>query len=293
MTKLPLYSSQDTLANQFADFFEDKVQKIRDGLPVEEAPVVSLPPCNFELCVFVPVTISEVSQIVMKSCTKACALDTMPTWLLKELLLSIAPLMTDFINSSLQSSVVPDTMKSEAVTPLLKKPSLDINILKNYRLVSNLPFVSKVLERVVASQLKAYMDYNDLYNLLQSAYKPAHSTVSALLKVQNDILQTVDHGGVAVLVLLDLSATIDTINHSILLDCIQHQLGINGVAHAWFELYLTGCTQRIQIGDAWSLAKFLLYCVPQGSVLGPLLFLIYILPLHHLISWSACAWICR
>ena len=72
-TKLPLYSSQDTLANQFADFFEDKVQKIRDGLPVVEAPVVSLPPCNSELCVFVPVTISEVSQIVMKSSTKACA----------------------------------------------------------------------------------------------------------------------------------------------------------------------------------------------------------------------------
>ena len=102
VTKLPLYSSQDTLANQFADFFEDKFQKIRDGLPVVQAPVISLPPCNSELCVFVPVTISEVSQIVMKSTTKACALDPMPMWLLKELLPSIAPLMTDFINSSLQ-----------------------------------------------------------------------------------------------------------------------------------------------------------------------------------------------
>ena len=102
-------------------------------------------------------------------------------------------------------------------------------------------------------------------------------------KVHNDILRTVDHGGVAVLVLLDLSAAFDTIAHSILLDRMRHQLGINGVAHAWFESYLTRRTQRIRIGDAWSLAKFLLYCVPQGSVLGPLLFLIYILPLHHLI----------
>ena len=98
-----------------------------------------------------PVTISEVSPIVMKSSTKACG-DPMPTWLLKELLPSIAPLMTDFINSSLQSGVVPDSMISAAVTPLFKKPSLDINILKNYRPVSNLPFVSNVLERVVASQ---------------------------------------------------------------------------------------------------------------------------------------------
>ena len=249
MTKLPLYSSQDTLANQ--------VQKIRDGLPVVEAPVVSLPPCNSELCVFVPVKISEVSRIVMKSSTKACALDPMPRWLLKELLPSIAPLMTDFINSSLQSGVVPDSMKSAAVTPLLKKPSLDINILKNYRPVSNLPFVSKVLERVVASQLKAYMDYNDLHDPLQLAYKTAHSTESALLKVQNDILRTVDHGGVAVLVLLDLSAAFGTIDHRILLDLMQHQL-------SWFESYLTGRTQRIRISDAWSLAKFLLYCVPRA-----------------------------
>ena len=155
MTKLPLHSSQDTLANQFADFFEDKVQQIRDGLPVVEAPVVSLPPCNSELCVFTPVTISEVSRIVMKSSTKACALDPMPTWLLKELLPIIAPLMTDFINSSLQSGIVPDSMKSAAVTPLLKKPSLDELQAGEQS--------SKVLERVVASQLKAYMDYNDLH----------------------------------------------------------------------------------------------------------------------------------
>ena len=176
--------------------------------------------------------------------------------------------MTYFINSSLQSSVVPESMKSRAVTPLLKKPSLDINIFKDYRLVSNLPFISKILERVVASQLKAYMDSNDLHDPLQLAYKTAHSTESALLKVQNDILRTVDHGGVAVLVLLGLSAAFDTINHSILLDRKRHQLRINGVAHAWFESYLTGRTKRIQIGDAWSLAKFLLYFVPQCLVLG-------------------------
>ena len=97
-----------------------------------------------------------------------------------------------------------------------------------------------------------YMDYNDLHDLLQSAYKTAHSTEWALLKVQNDILRTVDHGGVAVLVLLDLSAAFDTIDHSLLLDRMWHQLRLNGVAHAWFESYLTGRTQMIRIGDAWS-----------------------------------------
>ena len=146
----------------------------------------------------------------MNSSTKACALDPMPTWLLKELPPSIAPLTTDFINSSLQSGVIPDSMKSAAVTPLLKKPSFDINILKNYRPVSNLPLFQRSLSELW--QLKAYMDYNDLHDLLQSAYNTVHSTESALLKVQNDILRTVDHDGVAVLVLLDLSAPSTTVS---------------------------------------------------------------------------------
>ena len=125
-------------------------------------------PCHLAILNFVPVTISEVSRIVMKSSTKACALDPMATWLLKKLLPRIALLMTDFIHSSLQTGVVPDSMKSAAVTLLLKKSSLDINILKNYRPVSKLPFVSKVIGQIMASQLKAYMDSNDLHDPLQS-----------------------------------------------------------------------------------------------------------------------------
>ena len=127
------------------------------------------------------------------------------------------------------------------------------------------------------------MDINGLHDPFQSAYKAAHGTETALLKVQNDILRTVDTGGVAVLVLLDLSAAFDTIDHAILLECLRTLLGIDGMAHAWFASYLTDRTQRVRISEAWSLAKFLLFCIPQGSVLSPLLFLIYILPLHHLI----------
>ena len=181
------------------------------------------------------------------------------------------------------SSLISGTMKFAAVTPLLKRPLLDADHLKNYRPVCNPQFVSKVLERVVASCLKAHMDINGLHDPFQLVYKTAHGTETALLKVQNDILRTVDTGGVMVLVLLDLSVAFVTIDHAILLEYLRTLLGIDGMAHACFASYLTGRTQRVRIGEAWSLVKFLLFGILQGSVLGPLLFLIYILPLHCLI----------
>ena len=98
----------------------------------------------------------------------------------------------------------------------LKKPSLDKEVLKNYRLVSNLSFISKVLEKVVARRLDDHMLDNNLYSSVQSAYRERHSTGTALLKVQSDILSTLDPGSGAVLLMLDLSAAFDTIDHGIL-----------------------------------------------------------------------------
>ena len=125
-------------------------------------------------------------------------------------------MVTILVNLSLQSANVPDSMKQALVTPLLKKDDLDPEVLKNYRPVSNLSFLSKVLERVVAARLTNYMTINQLHEPMQSAYRACHSTETALVRVQNDILRTLDQGGAAILVLLDLSAAFDTIDHSIL-----------------------------------------------------------------------------
>ncbi|MCG8431411.1 MAG: reverse transcriptase family protein, partial [Candidatus Omnitrophica bacterium] len=123
--------------------------------------------------------------------------------------------------------------------------------------------------------------------ILQSAYKRNHSTETALLRVQNDIRMMVDKHGAAILVLLDLSAAFDTIDHDILLERLEKLIGIRGTALEWFRSYLTNRTQHVQINGTWSTARELLYGVPQGSVLGPLLFLIYILPLGKLIDQGA------
>ena len=186
--------------------------------------------------------------------------------------------MTNIINSSLRSSQVPKSMKSAIVTPLLKKSTLDPDILKNYRPVSNLSYISKLLERVVAGRLTDYMTENNLHEHLQSAYKPGHSTETALVKVQNDILTSIDQHGVVILVMLDLSAAFDTIDHDILFSRMENTLGITGQALAWFKSYLSGRTLRIKIDKSFSELQDILWSVPQGSVLGPLLFLIYLLP---------------
>ena len=152
-------------------------------------------------------------------------------------------MVTILVNLSLQRANVPDSMKQALVTPLLKKDDLDPEVLKNYRPVSNLSFLSKVLERVVAAKLTNYMTINQLHEPMQSAYRACHSTETALVLVQSDILRTLDQGGAAFLVLLDLSAAFDTIDHSILLSRMESVLGVKGSALQWFKSCLLGRKQ--------------------------------------------------
>ena len=170
------------------------------------------------------------------------------------------------------------------VTPLHKKPSLDRNILKNYRPVSNLSFISKLIEKVVAKQLNEFILHKGLLNANQSAYKSSHSTETALLKIQNDIALSVDSGKAVALTLLDLSAAFDTIDHSLLYDCLHDWFGLDGTVLSWIKSYLSNRKQKIKIGDSFSEAVILPFGVPQGSVQGPLLFTLYTSPLSQVIS---------
>ena len=136
---------------------------------------------------------------------------------------------------------------------------------------------------MISKQLISHLQKHDLLEKFQSAYRPGHSTETALLRVSNDILRAIDDKKCVFLVLLDLSAAFDTIDHGILLHRLQYQFGLNGTALRWLESYLTNRTQCILIDGVKSFSKQITCGVPQGSVLGPLLFSVYLSELGQLI----------
>ena len=185
------------------------------------------------------------------------------------------------VNASLQSSTMPANMKSALVHPLLKKLGLPL-IKKNYRPVSNLSYISKVIEWAVCNQLTRYVETTGKLEECQSAYRDGHSTETALLKVKTDFLNIIDDKGVMCLVLLDLSAAFDTVTHDILLNRLKHCFGVTGIVLDWIRSYLTQQEQSVVIGDEKSPPITLKQGVPQGSVLGPVLFTLYMSPLGDL-----------
>ena len=225
----------------------------------------------------------EVRKIIMQSPTKWCSLDPIPTCLLKECLDLLLPLITNIVNLSMSSGEMPHNLKEAIILPLIKKALLDPEIFKHFRPVSNLSFLSKLVEKVVAVRFKSHITVNKLDDPFQSAYKENHSTETALVRVHNDILRALDNHEAVLLVLLDLSAAFDTVDHRILLDTLSLRFGVKGVALQWFRSYLNGRSECVFINGSTSTKHTPTCGVPQGSILGPLLFSNYTEPLGVLI----------
>ncbi len=169
------------------------------------------------------------------------------------------------------------------VIPLLKKPTVNTSLLGNYRPVSLLPFVAKTLERVVFNQLSLFLSQYNKLDAKQSDFRSGHSTETALLSVTEALRIAKADSKSSVLILLDLSAAFDTVNHQILLSTLS-SLGITGIPLRWFESYLTGRSFRVAWGGEVSKTHQLVTGVPQGSVLGPLLFSTYTTSLGPIIQ---------
>ena len=249
-SSLPNNIPTSDLPDTFCQFFNDKVEQIRNDIDTQSAdPPVFEPFTGSKFCDFEPVTKASMLKLILKTASKTCNLDPIPTPLTKQYLDVLVPVITKIINTSLTTGIVPDCFNAAIVKPLLNKQGRDVNDLKNFRPVSNLPFLSKILEKVVLAQLESHLSRNNLREVCQSAYRPNHSTETLLLSVTDSLLCKADNRLVSLLTLLDQSAAFDTIDHKILLNRVPYSFGISGTVFKWFISYLTNRTQSVSVGD--------------------------------------------
>ena len=284
---LPTHSNSFDLANRFEQFYEDKITGIQmdivdnsvttanendildylNGIPINQTKMLD----NFS-----PMSSDEILVIINDLANKQCDLDPLPAFLFKGSIEASLPYITNIVNTSLEQGCFPDELKKAVVTPILKDHKLDPDVLKNYRPVSNLSIISKILEKCVLKQLLQHLEQNDLMAKLQSAYRKHHSCETALLKIYDDILTVIDSRTNAILVLLDFSSAFDTINQELLLKKLKNDYGIEKTALKWFDSYLNNRHFMVKIKDTHSNGRNVRYGVPQGSILGPILFLLYV-----------------
>ena len=215
---------------------------------------------------------------------KTSPLDFIHTSVLKSCTDVLAPLIANLANLSFREGCFPCQFKQAQVTPLLKKAGLDENDPSNYRPISNLNTIRKIIERLSLKRLLPHVASTGNFSPLQSAYRKKHSTETALLKILDDVYRIIDSKHAAVLIGLDLSAAFDTIDHSMLISRLQGTFGVTGMALEWIQSYLSHRTQFVKVGSEQSTASPLSVGVPQGSVLGPFLFSIYVSPISDVIS---------
>ncbi|KAK3508068.1 hypothetical protein QTP70_012310 [Hemibagrus guttatus] len=278
-------SPSSLTAEDFASFYTEKIERICQtftSLPTSPTShnQHSATPSLTQLST---VAAEEVLQIIRSCNPTTCPLDPIPSAMLRTISPDLLPFITTVINGSLTSGHVPTAFKKARVIPILKKPALDPSDISNYRPVSLLSFLSKILERVVCNQLSDYLMQNNLHDPNQSGFKAAHSTETALLAVTEKLHAARSAKLSSVLILLDLSAAFDTVNHKTLLSTLR-SLGICGTAWEWFASYLDGRSYQVTWKGLTSAPRRLSTGVPQGSVLGPLLFSLYTHSLGKVIS---------
>ncbi|KAL0152092.1 hypothetical protein M9458_052599, partial [Cirrhinus mrigala] len=267
-SQIPSEMLSDSKCNEFASFFSEKISNIRKVISTSSsyAEVTQIRP-QFQkevtMSVFEAIDSKTLEEIVQHLKSSTCNLDTLPTSFFKSVFNCLEADLLEVVNISLLSGTFPNSLKTAVVKPLLKKSNIDNTTLSNYRPVSNLPFIGKIIEKVVFNQLNKYLNSNGYLDNFQSGFRPHHSTETALVKIINDIRLNSDSGKISVLELLDLSAAFDTVDHNILLERLENWVGLSGMALNWFRSYLEGRGYYVSIGEHQS--KF--YMLPLSQIM--------------------------
>ncbi|KAG7295249.1 hypothetical protein JYU34_022246 [Plutella xylostella] len=232
----------------------------------------SMPTPDFTPFNFSQVTACDVKKSILSITSNAVGSDSVSRKMILPIIDIILPVITHILNSSISSNTFPSTWKEAQIIPLPKKPNPTMS---DYRPISILPFLSKVLERLVHRQLSDFLVKNYLMNQYQSGFRPGHSTVTALVKITDDVRLGMENGQLTILSLLDFSNAFNAVDFDILLGVLR-SLNVSPTVIDWFRSYLHGRRQRVRIEDSDSQWCNTLAGVPQGGVLSPLLFAIFI-----------------
>ena len=231
-----------------------------------------------------PTTPQEIEDIIMVSDTsKSTGPNSIPNRILKEIRTSISTPISNLCNNSFATGKFPDILKISKVTPIHKKNS-KLKV-ENYRPISLLSNINKIIEKIMFKRLYSFLELHNCIYELQFGFREKHSTNHALLSMTQQIKDEIDKGNYAIGIFVDFQKAFDTVNHEILLRKLQHY-GIRGISNKWFQSYLSNRKQYVSINNSDSDLKVIEHGVPQGSILGPLLFLVYINDLHKSINFS-------
>ena len=268
-------SDPTEIANKFCNFFSN----IGPTLAKKITPTSSVSHRQFlsgsypQSIFFDDVTAIEIIEISKSfQSNKAASYDKIPMSIIKRIIDIIAEPIAHIINLSIISGIVPDEMKIARVIPLFKAG--DRSIISNYRPVSILPSFSKFLERVY-NRLLSYLNRFKILCDNQYGFRKNHSTSFALIDLYDKISDAIDSKETSVGIFLDLSKAFDTVNHNILFDKLEYY-GIRGLPLRWIKNYFSNRFQFVQYNEYYSSYKKVCCRVPQGSILGPLFFLLYI-----------------
>lgn len=283
--KLPDGIPDRILANDFSDFFYNKIKTIVDSFGASDPPEIRVyEPSGVKLTNFRQIDNSVIKSVVKKAKLTNCDNDPLPVRDLvhSDVFDSLMNIYVEIVNCSITNVNFPSSEKRAIVKPILKG-NLDPQCLSSYRPVSNLTILSKIIENVILDQLFLHLNAVQALPDSQSAYRRLYSTETTMCSVLNDLLVLMDNEKCGILILLDLSAAFDTVVHTLLLDDCR-AIGIEGNALMYIQSYLENRTYCVQIGKSYSNEKKLERGVPQGSVLGPILFCIYTIELSHLLE---------
>ena len=262
------------IANSFNEFYLNIADKISQSLPrINKNYSSFLPNANPSTIFLTPVTSNEIKTIILNFNKKCPGWDGLTSTILKDTYPYIIDALTSLINKSLSEGVFPDELKIAKVIPLYKNN--ERSLINNYRPVSILSLFSKMFERIMYTRLLSFIEKHEILYKHQFGFRKQYNTNLALVMLIDKLSQALDAGKSVVGVFLDFSKAFDTVNHEILCNKLRNY-GIRGVALKWITGYLSNRVQYVEYNGKRSFYGNVKCGVPQGSVLGPLLFLLYI-----------------